>query len=122
MIAELRVSETEGKGDKGGRGSGKGDGRGGGKGKGKGGKGGKGKLNPDTLIAEFKARIQCKHCGKTDHYSDHCFGIQRKQKDERLNTFLIQSGHSEEAAQRAVEDAKKKWKEQKQKGPKGARK
>ena len=33
-------------------------------------------------------------------------------------TFLIQSGLSEEAVPRAVEDAKKKWKDQKQKGPK----
>ena len=30
-------------------------------------------LNAETLIAELKARIQCKHCGKTSHYSDHCF-------------------------------------------------
>ena len=39
MIAELRVSEREGKGDKGGKGSGKGKGRG--RGKGQGGRGGK---------------------------------------------------------------------------------
>ena len=121
MIAELRVSEREGKGDKGGKGSGKGKGRG--RGKGQGGRGGKGQLDPNVLIAEFKARIQCKHCGKTNHYSDHCFEIQRKQKEDRLKTFLIQSGLSEEAAQKAVEDAKKKWKDQKQKGPKaGSRK
>ena len=75
-------------------------------------------MDPNALIAEFKARIQCKHCGKTNHYSDHCFQIQRKQKEDRLKTFLIQSGLSEEAAQKAVEDAKKKWKDQKQKGPK----
>ena len=115
MIAEVRVSEKEGKGDKGGKGSGKGKGRG--RGKGQGGRGGKGQLDPNALIAEFKARIRCKHCGKTNHYSDHCFEIQRKQKEDGLKTFLIQSGLSEEAAQKAVEDAKKKWKDQKQKGP-----
>ena len=75
-------------------------------------------MDPNALIAEFKARIQCKHCGKTNHYSEHCFEIQRKQKEDLLKTFLIQSGLSEEAAQKAVEDAKKKWKHQKQKGPK----
>ena len=75
-------------------------------------------MNPDAPIAEFKARIQCKHCGGTNHYSDRCFEIQRKQKEDRLKTFLMQSGLSEEAAQKAVEDAKKKWKDQKQKGPK----
>ena len=69
MIAELRVSEREGKGNKGGKGSGKGKGRG--RGKGQGGRGGKGQLHPNALIADFKARIQCKHCGKTNHYSDH---------------------------------------------------
>ena len=74
-------------------------------------------MDHNALIAEFKARIQCKHCGKTNHYSDHCFEIQRKQKD-RPKTFLIQSGLSEEAAQKVVEDAKKKWKDQKRKGPK----
>ena len=116
LIAELRVAESEGKGDKGGKGSGKGKGRG--RGKGQGGRGGKGQLDPNALIAEFKARIQCKHCGKTNHYSDHYFEIQRKQKEDRLKTFLIQSGLIEEAAQKAVEDAKKKWKDQKQKGPK----
>ena len=61
MIAELRVSEREGKGDKGGKGSGKEKGRG--RGKGQGGRGGKGQLDPNALVAEFKARIQCKHCG-----------------------------------------------------------
>ena len=116
MIAELRVSEREGRGDKGGKGSGKGKGRG--RGKGQGGRGGKAQMDPNALIAEFKARIQCKHCGKTNHYGDHCFEIQRKQKEERLKTFLIQSGLSEEAAQKAVEDAKKKWMDQKQRGPK----
>ena len=116
MIAELRVSEREGKGDKGGKGSGKGKGRG--RGNAQGGRGGKGQLDPNAFIAEFKARIQCKYCGKTNHCSDHCFEIQRKQKEDRLKTFLIQSGLSEEAAQKAVEDAKKKWKDQKQKEPK----
>ena len=70
------------------------------------------------MIAEFKARIQDKHCGKTNQYSDHCFEIQRKQKEERLKAFLIQSSLSEEDAQKVVEDAKKSWKDQKQKGPK----
>ena len=116
MIAELRVSEREGKGVKGGKVSGKGKGRG--RGKAQVGRGGKGQLDPNALVAEFKARIQCKHCGKTNHYSDHCFEIARKQKEDRLKTFLIQSGLSEEASQKAVEDAKKKWKDQKQKGPK----
>ena len=74
-------------------------------------------MDPNALIAEFEARIQCKHCGKTNHYSDHCFEIQKKQKEDRLRTFLIQSGLSEEAAQKAVEDAKQKWKDQKQKRP-----
>ena len=63
--------------------------------------------DPNALIAEFKARIQCKHCGKTKHHSDHCFEIQRKQKEERLKTFLIQSGLSEEAAQKAVENPRR---------------
>ena len=98
MIAERRVSEKEGKGDKRGKGSGKGKGRG--RGKGKGGRGGKGQLDPNTLIAEFMARIQCKHCGKTNHYSDHCFEIQRKQKGERPKAFLIRSGLSGEAVQK----------------------
>ena len=74
-------------------------------------------MDPNALISEFKARIQYKHCGKTNHYSDHCFEIQRKHKEERLKTFVIQSGLSEETAQKALEDAKKKWKDQKQKGP-----
>ena len=116
MIAELRVSERGGKGVKGGKGSGKGKGRG--RGKGQGGRGGKGQLDHNALISEFKARIECKHCGKTNHYSDHCFEIQRKHKEDQLKTFLIQSGLSEEAAQKAVEDAKNKWKDQKQMGPK----
>ena len=76
-------------------------------------------MDLNTLTAEFKARVQCKHCGKTNHYSDHCFAIQTKQKEDRVKTFLIQSGLSEEAAQMAVEYARKKWKDQKQKGPKG---
>ena len=96
MIAELSVSEKEGKSDKGGKGSRKGKGQG--RGKGKGGRRRKGQLDPNALIAEFKARIQCKHCGQTNHYSDHCFEIHRKQKEERLKAFLIQSGLSEEAA------------------------
>ena len=116
MIAELRVSEREGKDDKGGKGSGRGKGCG--RGKGQGGRGGKGQLYPGALIAGFKVRIQCEHCGKTNHYSDHCFEIGSKQKEDRLKTFLIQSGLSEEAAPKALEDAKKKWKDQKQKGPK----
>ena len=73
MIVELRVSEKEGKGDKGGKGSCKGKGRG--RGKGKGGRGVKGHLDPNALMAELKARIQCKHCGRTNHHSDHCFQI-----------------------------------------------
>ena len=77
-------------------------------------------MDHNALIPVFKARIQCNHCGKTNHYSDHCFGIQRKQKEDQLKTFLIQSGLSEEAAQKAVEDAKNKWKDEKQKGPKAA--
>ena len=116
MIAELRVSEKEGKGDKGGKGSGKGKGQG--RGKGQRGRGGKGQLDPNALIAKLKACIQCKHCGKTNNYSDHCFEIQRKEKEETLKTFLIQSGVIEEAAQIAVDDAMKKWEDQKQKGPK----
>ena len=70
------------------------------------------------MIAEFKARIQCKHCSKRNHYSDLCFEIQRKQKEESLKAFLIQSGLSEESVQKAVEDPKKTWKDQQQKGPK----
>ena len=113
MIAELRVSEKEGKRDKGGQGSGKGKGRG--RGRGQGGRRSKVQMDPNALIAEFKARIQCKHCGKTYHYSDHCLEIQRKQREDQLKTFLIRSGHSEEAAQNAEENAKKKWKDQEQK-------
>ena len=75
-------------------------------------------MDLNALIAEFKARIQCKHCGKPNHYSDHCFEIQRKQKKEGIRAFLIQSGLSEEAAQKLVEDAKKTLKDEKQKGPK----
>ena len=75
-------------------------------------------MDPNALFAEFKASIQCKHCGKMNHYSEHCFEIQRKQKEDQLKTFLIQSGLSEQAAQKAREDDKKKWKDQKQKGPK----
>ena len=75
-------------------------------------------VGPQRVDPRIQGRIQCKHCGKTNHYSDHCFEIQTKQKEDRLKTFLIQSGLSEEAAQKAVEDAKKKWKDQKQKGPK----
>ena len=116
MTAELKVSEKEDKGDKGGKGSGKGKGRG--RGKGQGGRGGKGQLHPNGLIAQFGARIQCKDCGKTNHYPDHYFEIQRKQKEDRLKSSLIKCGLSEEAAQKAVEDANKKWKDQKQKGPK----
>ena len=97
MITELRVSEKEGKGDKGGKGSGKRKGRE--RGKGKGGRGGKRQLEPNALIAEFEAHIPCKHC-KTNHYSDHCFEIKRKQKEGRLKAFLIQSGVSEEAAEK----------------------
>ena len=78
-------------------------------------------MDLNALIAEFKAGIQRKHCGKTSHYRNHCFEIQRKQKDDRLKSFLIQSGLSEEAAQKAVEHAKKKWKDQKEKGPKAGR-
>ena len=48
MIAELRVSEREGKGDKGGKGSGKGKGRR--REKGQGGRGGKGQLDHNALI------------------------------------------------------------------------
>ena len=75
-------------------------------------------MDPNTLIAEFKARIQCKLCGKRNHYSDHRSEIRRTQKEERLKAFLIQSGLSEEAAQKAVEDANKTSKDQKQKGQK----
>ena len=71
------------------------------------------------MIAEFKAGIQCKRCGKTNHYRYHCFEIQRKQKGERLKAFLIESGPSQEALQKPVEDAKKTLKDQKEKGPKG---
>ena len=80
MIAELRVSEREGKGDKGGKGSGKK--KGWGREKGQGGRGGKGHLDHNARITDFKARIQGKHCGKMNHYSDHCFEIQSKQKED----------------------------------------
>ena len=56
MIAEPRVSEKEGKGDKGENVSGKRKRRG--RGKGKGGSGGKGQLDPNALIAQLKAHIQ----------------------------------------------------------------
>ena len=72
-------------------------------------------MDPNALIAGFKAGLRCKHCGKTNHYSDHCFEIQRKQKEDQLKSFLMQSGLRGEAAQKTVEDAKKKWKDKKQK-------
>ena len=70
------------------------DTRGKGKGRGKR-KGGRGKgttLDAKQLIAEFRARIQCKHCGKTNHYSDHCFKLHKQQRRERLIHFLKQNG------------------------------
>ena len=71
-----------------------GDTRGKGKGRGKG-KSGRGKrttLNAEQLIAEFRARTQCKHRGKTNHHSDHCFKLQKQQRQERLIHFLKQNG------------------------------
>ena len=87
ILAELRVSETGemGKGrGKGGRGRGKGSGGGRGTGKSP-------LQDAESLIAEFEARIQCKHCRKTSHWSDHCFKYQ-KQQFERLKAFLKQEG------------------------------
>ena len=63
------------------------------------------------LIAEFKARIQCKHCGKTSHYSDHFFQWQRQQKEDRSRSFLLSQGLSEEEIKAVVEDAKKVFNE-----------
>ena len=54
-----------------------------GRGKGKVGRGKRTTLDAEQLIAEFRARIQCKHCGKTNHYSDHCFKLQKQQRRER---------------------------------------
>ena len=61
-------------------------------GKGKGGRGKRMTLDAEQLFAEFRARIQCKHCGKTNHYSDHCFKLQKQQRRERLIHFLEQNG------------------------------
>ena len=50
------------------------------RGKGKGGRGKRTTLDAEQLIAEFRACIQCKHCGKTNHHSDHCFKLQKQQR------------------------------------------
>ena len=100
IVAELRVSERGEKGKgigKGGKGRLRGKGSGGGRGTGK-----SPSFNADTLIAEFKARIQCKHCGKTSHYSDHGFKYQKQQRFERLKAFLKQQGFSEEDATKVM--------------------
>ena len=49
-------------------------------------------LDAEQLIAEFRACIQCKHCGKTNNYSDHCFKLQKQQRRQRLIQFLKQNG------------------------------
>ena len=63
-----------------------------GNGKGKGGRGKRTTLDADKLIAAFRARIQCKYCGKTNHYSDQCFKLQKQQRRERLIHVLKQNG------------------------------
>ena len=65
-------------------------GKGRGRGKGKGGRGNRTTPDAEQLIAEFGARIQCKHCGKTNHYSDHCCKLQKQQRRERLIHFVRQ--------------------------------
>ena len=67
-------------------------GKGKGRGKGKGGRGKRTSLDAEQLIGEFRACIQCKHCGKTNHYSDHCFKLQKQQRRKRLIHFLKQNG------------------------------
>ena len=64
--ADTKPEETRGKGK--------------GRGKGKDGRGKRTTLDAEQLIAEFQARIQCKHCGKTNHYLDHCFKVQKRQR------------------------------------------
>ena len=61
-------------------------------GKGKGGQGKRTTLDAEQLIVDFRARIQCKQCGKTNHYSGHCFQLQKQQRGERLIHFLNQNG------------------------------
>ena len=102
IVAELRVSET--------RREGKGRGKGG-KGCGKGSSGGRGTgrsplLDAETLIAEFKAKIECKHCGKTSHFSDYCFKYQKQHPFEKLKAFLTQQGFSEEDAMKVLSEMK----------------
>ena len=63
-----------------------------GRGKGKSGRDKRTTVDAEQLIAEFRARIQCKHCGKTNHYLDHCFKLQKQQRRERLIHFLKQNG------------------------------
>ena len=104
IVAELRVSET---GEKG-----KDRGKGGRKGLGKGSDGGRGigksrLLDTQTLIAEFIARIRCKHYGKTSRYSDHCFKSRKQQRFERLKAFVKQQGISEEDAMKVLAEMKK---------------
>ena len=94
IVAELRVSETGGKGKRRGKG---------GKGCGKGSAVVLGGLDAETLIAEFKSRIQCKHCGKTSQYSDSCFKYEKRQRSERLKAFLKQQG-SEEYAMKVLSE------------------
>ena len=99
----LHISETCEKG--------KGTGKGGRcRGKGLGGGRGTGKfplLDAETVIAEFKARIQCKHCGKTSHYSDHCFTYQKQHWSERNRALLRQQGLSEEDAMKVLSEMNK---------------
>ena len=64
------VAPSFGRGGKG-KGKGKGGGKGKGFGRGKGGEvGGRGH--------EFKAKIICKFCGRTGHYTDQCFAKKRQ--------------------------------------------
>ena len=70
-------------------------GKGEGRGKGKGGRGKRTTLDAEQIIADPRARIQCKHCGKTNHYSDYCFKLQKQQRGDRLLHFLQQNGFEE---------------------------
>ena len=64
------------------------------------------KLDAETLIAAFKARPQCKHCGKTSHYSNYCFKYQKQQRFERLKAFWQQQEFSEEDPMKVLSQMK----------------
>ena len=89
----------------------KGTGKSGGKGRGKGSAGGRGTgkfrlLDAETLTAEFKVSIQCKHCGKMRRNSDHWFKYLREHRFQSLNAFLKQQGFSEQDIMKVLPEMK----------------